>query len=149
VQASCTAILGSESTDPKFVDAAELLFGCVGTVVRLAEESAMHGFTGAVGSGIAYGFVFAEALADACVAEGLSRPVSRRAAASVLRGAAELLLDDESVNPAERKDAVCSPGGTTIEGVAKLEELGFRSAVIQAVRTAARRSRSLQGDDDE
>lgn len=147
VQAACTAIVGADSTDAVFVDAAARLFECIGTVVRFRDESLMHGFTGAVGSGIAYGFVFAEALADGAVAEGLSRETARRAAASVLRGAAELLLDDEAISPGAWKDAVCSPAGTTIEGVASLEASGFRAAVIGAVRAASARSRSLGSDE--
>lgn len=146
VQAACTAIVASESTDVAYVDAAERLFACVGTVVRFDDESLMHGFTGAVGSGIAYGFLFAEALADGAVAEGLSRRTARLAAASVLRGAAEMLLEDETISPGERKDAVCSPAGTTIEGVASLEASGFRASVIGAVRAASARSRALGAD---
>lgn len=116
-----------------------------GTELELSDEKHMHAFTGAVGSGIAFAYLFAEALADAAVAEGLTRSLAREAAAATLSGAGAVLAASQT-SPALHKDAVCSPGGTTIEGVATLEALGMRHAVIEAVRSAAQRSRELAGE---
>lgn len=120
----------------------ERLFAATGRCVRLVREADMHAFTAVAGSGPAYAFLFAEALADAAVAEGLSRPVAREIAAAMIEGAASLLLADPR-SPAEHKDAVCSPGGTTIEGVLALEAHGLRAAAAAAVRAAAARSRAM------
>lgn len=83
------------------------------------------------GCGPAYAAMFAEALADAGVKHGLSRASAKRLAAGMLAGTGELLQG--TYEPAELKDGVCSPGGTTIAGVAALEKAGFRGAVIAAI----------------
>lgn len=125
-----------------FMDA---FFGSAGSVVELADESWMHAFTGVVGSGIAYLFLAAEAMADGAVAEGLPRPIAQQAAAAAIFGAGALLTQTE-LGAAEYKDRVCSPGGTTIEGITTLENHGARHAFISAVRAAAQKSRKLAGD---
>ncbi|NCC83302.1 MAG: pyrroline-5-carboxylate reductase [Clostridia bacterium] len=83
------------------------------------------------GCGPAYAAMFTEALADAGVKHGLTRETALRLAAQMLKGAASLELS--GVHPAILKDRVCSPGGTTIKGVAALEEHAFRGAVIAAI----------------
>ncbi|MBQ1547268.1 MAG: pyrroline-5-carboxylate reductase [Lachnospiraceae bacterium] len=105
-------------------------------------ESLMDTVTGLSGSSPAFVFQFIEALADGAVAEGMPRDKAYTFAAQTVFGSAKLMLESEK-HPAELKDMVCSPGGTTIEGVAKLEEKGFRDAVISAVRAATAKSRSL------
>ena len=84
------------------------------------------------GCGPAFAAMFIEALADGAVKNGLSRASAYRLAAQMLAGTAELHLAT-GTHPGAMKDAVCSPGGTTIKGVAALEETGFRSSVIKAV----------------
>ena len=84
------------------------------------------------GCGPAFAAMFIEALADGAVRNGLPRQTAYRLAAQMLAGTAELHLA-EGTHPGAMKDAVCSPGGTTIKGVAALEDAGFRSAVIKAV----------------
>ena len=143
VGASATAIVAEPGADQTLLDAADALFSATGFTIRLDNEAQMHAFTGAVGSGIAFGYVFAEAIADGAVAEGLPRPLARRAAALMLHGAAQTLLRDGG-SPGALKDAVCSPSGTTIEGIAALERLGLRGACIEAVRAASRRSRQFE-----
>ena len=91
--------------------------------------------TAVSGSGPAYAFMFIEAMADAAVKLGMPRKQAYTYAAQTLKGAATMALQDER-NPAALKDAVCSPGGTTIEAVAALEKYGFRNAVIEAVTAA-------------
>ena len=79
--------------------------------------------------------MYVEALADAAVKHGMSRPTAYRIAEQMLIGTGKLLLE-KSMHPAELKDLVCSPGGTTIKGVAALENRGFRGAVISAIDAA-------------
>ena len=94
------------------------------------------------GCGMAYAYVFLEALADGGVACGLPRQKAQLYAAQCLLGAGRMALEGE-VHTAARKDAVCSPGGTTIEGIQVLEEGGFRAAAMKAVRAAYEKSHKL------
>ncbi len=87
------------------------------------------------GCGPAYVDLFVEALSDAAVACGLTRKDAILLAAQMTLGSARLILESGQ-HPGVLKDAVCSPGGTTIQGVRKLEEKGFRSAVLEAVIAA-------------
>lgn len=113
-----------------------------GGELQLDQEEWFHAFTGAIGSGIAYLFLAAEAIADGAVAEGLPRDLAQKAAAAAVHGAG-VVLQSADDSGAQWKDRVCSPGGTTIEGVAALEAHGARNAFIAAVRAAAARSRAL------
>jgi pyrroline-5-carboxylate reductase len=89
------------------------------------------------GCGPAYVDLFVEALADAGVACGLPRKDAVTLAAQMTLGSARLVLESGK-HPGELKDAVCSPGGTTIQGVRTLEARNFRSAVIEAVIAACK-----------
>lgn len=120
--------------------ATEQLLAAVG-VVACVDESLLDAVTAVSGSGPAYAFVIIEALADGGVQQGLPRDVALRLAAQTLRGAATLVLAGE--HPAVLKDRVASPGGTTIAGLAELEQHGVRAGCIGAVAAAARRSREL------
>jgi pyrroline-5-carboxylate reductase len=117
------------------------LFESVGTAVEVREKL-LDAVTGLSGSGPAYGFLMIEALSDGGVAAGLPRDVATHLAAQTLLGAATMVLKTGR-HPGELKDAVCSPGGTTIEAVHELERGGLRSALITAVRAAAAKSRQL------
>ena len=94
------------------------------------------------GCGPAYVYLFAEALADGGVACGLPRDKALTYAAQTLAGAARLILESGK-HPGQLKDAVCSPGGSTIQGVRKLETGGLRGTVMEAVLAAFEKNREL------
>ena len=99
--------------------------------MEYVEERLMSAVVCASGSSPAYVYVFIEALADSAVRYGLPRDKAYEFAAQTVKGAAEMVLQTGK-HPGELKDMVCSPAGTTIAGVAALEEYGFRNAVLKA-----------------
>ncbi|MDN3513137.1 MAG: pyrroline-5-carboxylate reductase [Candidatus Brocadia sp.] len=117
------------------------LFNAVGKVFKL-DESHLDAVTGLSGSGPAYGYMFIEALSDGGVKMGLPRDVATILAAQTVLGAARMVLETGQ-HPASLKDAVTSPGGTTIDGLSKLEEGGLRSTIIHAVEAATVKSKKL------
>lgn len=117
------------------------ILGAVGETQEVP-ESLMDAVTGLSGSGPAFVSLFVEALADGGVAAGLPRPLAQRLALQTVLGTAQL-LHQEDLHPALLKDRVTSPGGTTIAGVRRLENLGLRGAVMEAVIAAAERSQAL------
>ncbi|MEI6359887.1 MAG: pyrroline-5-carboxylate reductase [Synechococcus sp. ELA619] len=117
------------------------LFAQVGEVLDLP-ESQLDAFLALTSSGPAYVALVAEAIADGAVAAGLPRALALRLAHRTLAGTAALLQEQE-LHPAQLKDMVASPGGTTIAGLRQLERAGVRSALIEAVVAAAERSRQL------
>jgi len=121
--------------------AAATLFSAVGLAIA-TPESLLDAVTGLSGSGPAYVFVMIEALADAGVRQGLARADAQRLAAQTLLGAASMVLET-GLHPAALKDMVTSPGGTTIAGIAALEECGLRHALHEAVSAATHRSKEL------
>lgn len=94
------------------------------------------------GSSPAYVFMFIEAMADAAVADGMPRVQAYEFAAQAVLGSAKMVLETGK-HPAELKDMVCSPGGTTIEAVRVLEERGLRSAVIEAMKACTAKAKGL------
>ena len=117
------------------------LLGAVGLALAVPEKL-MDAVTGLSGSGPAYAYLFIEALADAGVREGLPRADALKLAAQTVAGAAEMVIQTGQ-HPAVLKDMVTSPGGTTIAGLAVLEERNLRSAVIGAVAAATAKSKDL------
>lgn len=120
------------------------LLAATGVVVEVP-ESLLDAVTGLSGSGPAYVAIFLEALADGGVLMGLPRAQAQQLAAQTLLGTVQLLLETGQ-HPAQVKDAVSSPAGTTIAAIATLEAAGFRAAVIAAVEAAATRSHDLSGE---
>ena len=141
VGAGMTAITPGAYTNGTHLDTARQLFAAVGEVVEV-NESLMDAVTGLSGSGPAYVALMVEALADGGVAAGLPRAIANQLALQTVLGTAQL-LHETKLHPAELKDQVTSPGGTTIAGVAKLEKAAFRSALIEAVKAATARSQEL------
>lgn len=134
------AICGGRSAGPADLEWAESILGAVGTCVRL-EERSFDAVTAVTGSGPAYVFFLAEALADAGVAAGLPAELVGPLVRDLLSGSAELLAREG--DPVALRAMVTSPGGTTAAGVAVLEERDMRGIIAEVVAAAARRSREL------
>ena len=136
-----TAIAKAEGLEPGDLDIAGEIFSAVGRVVVLGEEL-MDAVTGLSGSGPAYVALVVESLADGGVRMGLDRLTAMTLATQTVLGAARLLLET-GMHPGALKDMVSSPGGTSIAGIAALEEGGIRNTFIKAVERATLRSREL------
>ena len=136
-----TAIAKAEGLEPEDMDVAGEIFSAVGRVVVL-DESLMDAVTGLSGSGPAYVALVIESLADGGVKMGLDRITAMMLATQTVLGAAKLLLETR-LHPGALKDMVSSPGGTSIAGVAALEEGGIRTTFIKAVERATQRSKEL------
>ena len=141
VGAGMTAIAPGQHAQTTHVQLAQQLFEAVGQVVAVPEHL-MDAVTGLSGSGPGYVAVMIEALTDGGVAAGLPRAIAAQLAVQTVRGTAEL-IQTSGLHPAELKDRVTSPGGTTIAGIARLEQSGFRAALIEAVRAAYQRAKEL------
>lgn len=141
VGAGMTAIALGRYVRPKHAEIAHTLFAAVGEVVEVLEHL-LDAVTALSGSGPGYIAVMLEALIDGGVAAGLPRAIATQLALQTLRGTAEL-LQTTNIHPAELKDRVTSPGGTTIAGIARLEQSAFRSALIEAVKAAHQRAIEL------
>jgi pyrroline-5-carboxylate reductase len=144
------ALVGEGATafaaNPEATDAdraaARLLFEAVGTAWEAPSEELLDAVTGLSGSGPAYVFLFLEALGDAGERMGLPREAAFALATQTVLGAAKLALESGRP-PADLRNQVASPGGTTVAGLERLEAAGFRSAIHDAVEAATRRSREL------
>jgi pyrroline-5-carboxylate reductase len=141
VRAGATALAAGARATPEDLELSRALFDAVGRTVTL-DEHLLDAVTGLSGSGPAYVMLMIDALADAGVNVGLSRETARLLATQTLYGSAKLVLETGR-HPAELKDMVASPGGTTIRGVAALEAGGLRAALIDAVKQATERSAEL------
>jgi pyrroline-5-carboxylate reductase len=136
-----TAIARAPGLEQDDLETAQEIFAAVGRAVVLDEEQ-MDAVTGLSGSGPAYVALVIEALADGGVKMGLDRATAMTLATQTVLGAAKLLAET-GMHPAALKDMVSSPGGTTIAGIAALEEGGVRTTFIRAVERATLRSREL------
>ncbi len=152
-----SALARGRFATPEHLREVSAIFDAVGGVLSLP-ESQLDAVTAVSGSGPAYFFLMVEALIDAGVAVGLSRPVATDLAVQTMAGSAAMLLErlDEAqpvgdaamgtamdTTPAQLRATVTSPGGTTAAGLRELERGGLRSAVADAVLAAKKRSEQL------
>jgi pyrroline-5-carboxylate reductase len=132
--------LGSKATPEDAAFVAELLYG-FGVAVEV-EEVMMDAVTGLSGSGPAYVYLLIEAMVEGAVKMGIPKATAVQLAAQTAMGAGAMVLET-GTDPEALRQAVMSPGGTTVEGLKVLDGRGFRQAVIDAVQAATERSRKL------
>jgi pyrroline-5-carboxylate reductase len=141
---SATAIAADNDTSRMDIETTKRVFSAVGEIFTVAENQ-LDAVTGLSGSGPAFIYLVMEALSDAGVSAGLARKLSQELAVQTVAGAAEMAASTKE-HPALLREMVASPGGTTIAGLAVLEEAAVRSAFINAVKAAAARSKELSAD---
>lgn len=144
IGAAATAIAHNENIKDHQLEFVKGIFDAVGMVVEL-EERHLDAVTGLSGSGPAYIFIIIEALADGGVKMGLPRDIAVNLAAQTVLGSAKLLLETKK-HPAELKDMVSTPGGTTITAIHELESAKIRATLIRAVEAATIKSKSLNSE---
>ncbi len=127
-----SAICPNKNITEEELELLQNIFATFGKVEQI-EEKLFDAYVAVAGSSPAYVYMLIEAMGDAAVLGGMPRAQAYRFAAQSVLGAAKMVLES-NLHPGVLKDQVCSPGGTTIEGVAVLEDRGFRSAIIEAMR---------------
>lgn len=137
----CTAVCSNSFVKSEDEELCLKWMGSFGKAI-LVPERLMDAAGAVSGSSPAYVFMFIEAMADAAVAAGMPRNQAYEFAAQAVLGSAKMVLETGK-HPGQLKDMVCSPGGTTIEGVRVLEERGMRSAVIEALNACVEKSKIL------
>lgn len=141
IGAGMTALTGGKTAKEKHFTDVEDILAQTGRVERI-EEGLMDAFSAVAGCGPAFIYPYIEALADGGVAAGLPRSKALVYAAQMTLGAASMVLES-GAHPGKLKDDVCSPGGSTIAGVAELERHGLRAAAIDAVLAAWQKNGQL------
>ena len=143
VGAGMTAVAPDKKATKASVEAVKSIFGACGEVVEV-KESAMEAITAISGCGPGYVFMLIDALADAGVNAGLPRDLSIHLAAQTFAGSGKMAVET-GIHPAQLRDQVTSPGGTTIAGIHALELHGVRGAMYDAVMAVLDRSDELKG----
>ena len=138
---SMTVLCDNTNFDLSKREFSEIMFNSIGKSLWIAEKH-IDAVTGVSGCGPAYAFIMLDAMADAGVLHGLPRSAAIELAAQTMLGACAMQLSTKT-HPAVLKDMVCSPGGSTIEAVVALEQGGMRSAVINAVDAAVKKSKDM------
>ena len=136
-----TALCDESTFSKEDFDYAKGIFDSIGKTIILPERL-FDGIVALSGSSPAYVYIMIEAMADAAVREGIPRVNAYEIAAQSVLGSALMVLST-GTHPAALKDAVCSPGGTTIEAVEELERKGFRAAIMDAMKACAEKSRQM------
>lgn len=137
----CTGVCAGEEVPKEDMDRVLFLLRSFGKA-NVVPERLMDVVVGVSGSSPAYVFMFIEAMADEAVAAGMPRAQAYEFAAQSVLGSAKMVLETGK-HPGELKDMVCSPGGTTIQAVKKLEETGFRASVMDAMEACIVKSASM------
>ncbi len=138
VNCGMTVIAPNKNITDSEREIAEKLFAAVGDVVVL-DEKHINAATALHGSSPAYVYMLIDAMADSGVKHGIPKNVSLKLAAKAVEGAAKMVLETEE-HPQVLKDAVCSPGGTTIAAVSELERTGFSASVSQAIDACVKKA---------
>ena len=141
VDQAMTAVSAGAHADEEHLAVAESLLAAVGRVVRVP-ESQLDAVTALSGSGPAYFYFLVEAMIDAGILLGLPRALAAELIVQTAVGAATMLRDSGE-HPVQLREAVTSPGGTTIAAIRELENHGVRAALLAAIEAAAVRSREL------
>ncbi|MBQ1264757.1 MAG: pyrroline-5-carboxylate reductase, partial [Oscillospiraceae bacterium] len=141
VQSSVSAICPNEAATQEQTDIVRAMFETVGGVWQLSEQH-FPAFAAIGGASGAFVYLYIDALASAGVKAGLPRDLAQEIACHTVLGSAKLQLASEE-HPVRLCDQVCSPGGTTIEGVHMLKKLGFESAVQQAIAAIIEKDHKL------
>lgn len=138
---SCSAYCVNQSVTNKEKKAVEKIFKSIGTITEI-DETAFPLFGVIAGCSPAFAYMFIDALARAGVENGMKKSDALKFAAQSVYGSAKMILEN-TTHPYELIDQVCSPGGTTIEGVISLQKDGFESAVHNAVNKAVDKDKKL------
>jgi pyrroline-5-carboxylate reductase len=145
VHEGVAGVCAGAHADDEHVALAEEVLAHVGRVVRVPERY-MDAVTAVSGSGPAYFALLAEAMIEAGILLGLSRETTTTLVVQTMFGTAKLLRD-ENMHPVELREAVTSPGGTTIRAIRELERAGVRAAFLNAIQAAMERSQELAAGD--
>ena len=140
LKGACAYCRGTHANDDHIAQA-NAIFQSVGIGVEVP-ESQMDAVTALSGSGPAYIYLMIEALIDGGVRAGLPRDIASQLASQTVLGAAQMVIET-GMHPAQLRDMVTTPAGTTIEAIAALEHSGLRAALIDAIGKAAQRSKEL------
>ncbi len=141
VKCGMTVIAPNKNITKAELETAEGILSGVGEVVIL-EEKYINAATALHGSSPAYIYMLIDAMADSGVKYGISKAVSIRLAAKAVEGAAKMVLETDE-HPQVLKDAVCSPGGTTIAAVCELERSGFKTSVDSAIDACVKKANEM------
>lgn len=141
VKASCSAYCTNNLVTNGEKKKIEKIFGAVGTITEI-EENQFPLFGVIAGCSPAFSYMFIDALARAGVKNGMKKSEALKFAAQSVYGSAKMILESNN-HPFELIDQVCSPGGTTIEGVTSLQKDGFESAIHNAVNSAVEKDKKL------
>ena len=141
VKASVTAICGGKNATDEHIKIADGIFSTVGKVYHI-EEKMFPAFSALGGASGAFVLLYIDALAEAGVRAGFARPLAEELATATVVGSGLLAMDSDE-HPIALMNRVCSPGGTTIEGVCKLKELGFETAVQQGLQAIIDKDKKL------
>ena len=141
VAAACSAYCTSDKVADEEKKEIEKIFGAVGEIMELPESS-FPLFGVLAGCSPAFVYMFIDALARAGVKNGMKKDIALKIAAQSVMGSAKMILESDT-HPFELIDQVCSPGGTTIEGVISLQADGFEAAIHNAVDKAVEKDNKL------
>lgn len=136
-----TAITPNANLNEEDIAKVKALFESFGQV-EVVPESMMNAVIGVSGSSPAFIYMLIEAMADAAVVEGMPRAQAYKFAAQSVLGSAKMVLET-GMHPGALKDAVCSPGGTTIAGVEALEQCGFRGTMMEGIRATVAKAEEM------